>query len=300
MFRMGRRSRQLESAAVTAFLPVAALVPFWLVTMVILWLPLGLLWNVPLWVVPATWLALGALLFVRPVQVAVLTPLLGARRPDPRELDIIGPVWTSLAARNDLQPDDFVVRILPSSELNAFACGGHLVVVTSFAVDGLTRPQLAGVLAHELSHHLGMHTVALTLGHWLSIPVVLFARFGFFLQNVARAATDNFAAHSAGLTALGRLVGALLTAVSWVFLAALYASDALANLVGHSSEFEADRRAVRMGYGRQLAEALRRVISLGGGTRTIGWRARLGASHPPARTRVARIEAILRHPSGIS
>ena len=300
MFRMGRRSRQLESAAVTAFLPVAALVPFWLVTMVILWLPLGLLWDVPLWVVPVTWLALGALLFVRPVQVAVLTPLLGARRPDPRELDIIGPVWTSLAARNDLQPDDFVVRILPSSELNAFACGGHLVVVTSFAVDGLTRPQLAGVLAHELSHHLGMHTVALTLGHWLSIPVVLFARFGFFLQNVARAATDNFAAHSAGLTAVGRLVGALLTAVSWVFLAALYASDALANLVGHSSEFEADRRAVRMGYGRQLAEALRRVISLGGGTRTIGWRARLGASHPPARTRVARIEAILRHPSGIS
>ena len=76
-----------------------------------------------------------------------------------------------------------------------------------------------------------------------------------------------------------------------MFLAALYASDALANLVGHSSEFEADRRAVRMGYGRQLAEALRRVISLGGGTRTIGWRARLGASHPPARTRVARIEA---------
>jgi Zn-dependent protease with chaperone function len=232
------------------------------------------------------------------VQVAVLTPLLGARRPDPRELDIIGPVWTSLANRNDLRPDDFVVRILPSDELNAFACGGHLVVVTSFAVDRLTRPELAGVLAHELSHHLGMHTVALTLGHWLSLPIVLFARFGFFLQNVARAATDNFAAHSPALTALGRLVAGLLTAISWVFLAALYASDALGNLVGHSSEFEADRRAVRMGYGRQLAEALRRVISLGGGTRTIGWRARLGASHPPARTRVARIEAIMRHPSG--
>ena len=31
---------------------------------------------------------------------------------------------------------------------------------------------------------------------------------------------------------LGRVVAALLTAVSWVFLAALYASDALSNLVG--------------------------------------------------------------------
>jgi hypothetical protein len=52
-----------------------------------------------------------------------------------------------------------------------------------------------------------------------------------------------------------------------------------------------------MGYGRQLAGALRRVISLGGGTRAIGWRSRLAASHPPARTRVARIEAIMRHPA---
>ena len=84
----------MESSAVTAFLPVAALVPFWLVALVIVWLPLRLVWDIPFWVLPATWLALGALLFVRPVQVAVLTPLLGARRPDPRELDAIGPVWT--------------------------------------------------------------------------------------------------------------------------------------------------------------------------------------------------------------
>jgi Zn-dependent protease with chaperone function len=127
--------------------------------------------------------------------------------------------------------------------------------------------------------------------------VVVLARIGFYLQNVARAATDSFASHSAALTALGRLAAAALTAVSWVFLAALYASDALANVVGHGSEFEADRRAVRMGYGRPLADALRVVIRLGGGVRPIGWRARLASSHPPARTRVARIEAMLRHPS---
>ena len=39
------------------------------------------------------------------------------------------------------------------------------------------------------------------------------------------------------------------------------------------------------------------MISLGGGRRTIGWRARLAASHPPALTRVARIDAMLRHPA---
>ncbi len=152
------------------------------------------------------------------------------------------------------------------------------------------------MLAHELSHHLGMHTVGLTIGHWLSLPVVLLARIGFWLQNVATAATDAFAADSSALTLLGQLVAGLLNVLSLPFVAALYAADAVGNVVAHRSEFQADRRVVRMGYGRNLSQALRRVISLGGGQRPVGWRARLAASHPPARTRVARIDAMLRHP----
>ena len=152
-----------------------------------------------------------------------------------------------------MPPERYLLRVLPSDELNAYACGGHLVVVTSFAVAELTRRELAGVLAHELSHHLGMHTVALTIRHWLSLPVVLLARIGFFLQNVATAATEAFAAESRGLTTVGRVVAALLNVLSLPFVAALYASDVLGNLVGHRSELQADRRAVRMGYGRELS-----------------------------------------------
>lgn len=294
---MEARSRRIERSALTALLPVAVMTPFWLLAMAIVWLPLRFLFGVPYWIVPVVWVLLGALLFVPSVQIAVLAPFFGARRPDDREVAVIAPIWRDLAVRANLPQYRYAIRVIDSDDLNAFACGGHLVIVTSFAIDELTPRELAGVLAHELSHHLGLHTAALTVGHWLSLPVVLLARFGFFLQNVARAATDSFASHSAALTALGRLVAALLTMVSWVFLAALYASDALSNIVGHGSEFEADRRAVRMGYGRDLADALRVVIHHGGGMRAIGWRARLAASHPPARTRVARIEAMLRHPS---
>lgn len=294
---MESRNRRIERSAVTALLPVAALVPFWLLAMAITWLPVRLLTGLPFWIVPAMWFSLGILLFVPKVQVATLSPLFGARKPHDHELAIITPIWRDLAARANLPQYRYAIRVIDSEELNAFACGGHLVIVTSFAIEELTPRELSGVLAHELSHHLGWHTAALTIGHWLSLPVVVLARFGFFLQNVARAATDSFASNSVALTALGRVVAALLTAVSWVFLAALYASDALSNIVGHGSEFEADRRAVRMGYGRDLADALRVVIQLGGGARAIGWRARLGTSHPPARTRVARIEAMMRHPS---
>jgi Zn-dependent protease with chaperone function len=207
---------------------------------------------------------------------------------------MLAPAWRPVVQFNDLPLHRYVLAVLPSNELNAFACGGHLVVVTTYALEELPRDELSGVLAHELSHHLGFHTVGLTLSQWLSIPVMLLARIGFFLQNVASAATTSFVQHSSAMTALGRLIAAMLTAVSWVFLSGLLLSNALSNAVGRNAEFQADRRVVNMGFGRPLALALRRGLAEFGSERPVGWRQRVAMSHPPARTRVARIEAQLR------
>ena len=295
--RTRQGARSVERGAVWAFVPVAAILPFTLLALFVMWLPLGWLTDVRYWWVVLGFGATGLLLFVRPIQVLVLTPLLRARRPTDTEADIIEPLWAQIAQANGLPPSRYVVRVLPTDELNAFACGGHLVLVTSFAVHDLSQAQLRGVLAHELSHHLGLHTVAITIGHWLSAPVVLLARVGFFLENVGHAAAGSFGRKSPVVAAVGSIVAVIMHALSWVFTAALRGSDAVANLVGHSSEFEADRRAVRMGFGKELASALRELLARGTGRRPIGWRARLAASHPPARTRVARIEALMRHPA---
>ena len=82
-----------------------------------------------------------------------------------------------------------------------------------------------------------------------------------------------------------------------LFSVGLTIADSLTNLVGHDAEFEADRRAVAMGFGGELADALRRLLTVDAGRRRSGWRARLAASHPPARVRIARIDAQLRHPA---
>lgn len=278
-------------------MPVVAILPFTLLALFVVWLPIGWLTGIGYGWLLAGFVAAGLLLFVRPIQVFVLTPLLRARLPTAEEAEIIEPLWAQIAQANGLPASRYVVRVLPTEELNAFACGGHLVLVTSFAVHDLSKAQLRGVLAHELSHHLGLHTVAITIGHWLSIPVVLLARIGFFLENVGHASAGSFGQKSPAVATIGSVVAVVMHSLSWVFTAALRGSDALANLVGHSSEFEADRRAVRMGFGRELASALRALLANGTGRRPIGWRARLAASHPPARTRVARIEALMRHPA---
>jgi len=292
-----RRTRQLEASAITAVGPVVIVAPFCALALFVVWLLVRLVWDVTYWWFAAGYLAAAVLLFWRPIQAVVLTPLLGARTPTDDELDVLLPVWRAVAQANHLPAERFVLRVLPSEELNAFACGGHLVVVTTFAIRELPTRELTGVLAHELSHHLGLHTVALTLEHWLSIPVVVLARVGYWLHHVATAATNAFAAESMAWTLFGSLVAGLLKIASFPFYAALLATDILSNVVAHRAEFQADQRVVRMGYGKHLAAALRHVRALGGGRRAIGWRARLAASHPPARTRVARIEALLRHPA---
>jgi Zn-dependent protease with chaperone function len=294
MRRQRGSRRQVESSAIASIAPLIAVVPVWLLAIAVFWLPVRLVWDVSFLVFAGGYLALAVLLFLRPFQLFVLAPLLGARRPTAEERAVLDPAWRPVLQFNDLPRHRYVLVVLPSNELNAFACGGHLVVVTSFALEALPRDELSGVLAHELSHHLGLHVVALTVSQWLSVPVLVLARVGFFLQNVASAATTSFVPHSSALTALGRLAAAVLTAVSWVFLSGLVLSNVLSNAVGRNAEFQADSRAVQMGFGKPLALALRRAVTVFGSDRALTWGDRLNMSHPPARTRVARIEAQLR------
>jgi Zn-dependent protease with chaperone function len=291
--RRGTR-RNLESSAVAAVAPVVAVAPVWLLAIAVFWWLIHLVWHVGFLLFAGGYLLAVVVLFLRPVQVFVLAPLLGARRPDEHERAILAPAWRPVLQSNDLPSRRYVLSVLPSHDLNAFACGGHLVVVTSYAIEALPRDELSGVLAHELSHHLGFHTVAMTVAQWLSVPVLLLARIGFFLQNVASAATSSFASHSSSMTAVGRTVAAVLTAVSWVFLSGLVLSNLLSNIVGRNAEFQADKRVVAMGFGRPLAMELRRVLSQFGTDRPTTWRDRVAMTHPPARTRVARIEGMLR------
>jgi Zn-dependent protease with chaperone function len=279
---------------VSAFVPVVALIPLWLLALGVVWLPLRVVWHISFVALSLGYLAASLLLFLRPLQVLILAPLLGARRPTRHERATLDIAWRSVLQANRLPARRFVIAVLPIDELNAFACGGHLVVVTSYAVDTLPRDELSGVLAHELSHHLGLHTVALTIGHWLSLPIFALARIGFFLQSVATAATRTFARRSSSLTAIGQFASAILMAISWVFLSGLLVSNAIANVVGRNAELQADRRVVTMGFGKPLASALRRVINDRRGERPTTWRERLAATHPPARTRVAQIEALIR------
>ena len=289
-----QRQRKIDGYAVAAIAPVLALLPAWLIAVAAFWWVIAQLYYVPFAIFAMLWFFAGGLLFVRPVQRLVLQRLLGARTPSRAERDTLQRSWQIVAQANHIPPGKFVLAVSDSEDLNAFASGGHLVVVSSWAINNLSQDDLCGVLAHELSHHLGMHTIALTVGQWLTIPIVLLAKVGFLLQNVAHAATDVFITRSTIGSMLGRTLTGFITIISWLFLSVITASQYLGNAVGKGAEFKADQTVVAMGFGKPLLNALRILVDSGHGERSPQWKDRLITTHPPARTRIARIDAQLR------
>ena len=288
--------RRIESSAITALAPVVALLPVWLISTAIFWIPFGILGGVSFSLFAISLLLLGVVLFSRPIQRLIFARLLGARSPTQDELNQLDPAWMSVAQANHFLPKKFVLAVADGDDINAFACGGHLLVVSSYAINNLNTEELAGILAHELSHHLGGHTVALTIAQWMSLPVIALARVGFSLQRIAQAATNMFDERFPNrfVRFIGRVVTLLLSGIAWIFLAGLLFAQSWGNVVGRGAEYQADARAVEMGFGAELLSALKRVVNSGHSDVFRGWSAVALASHPPARIRIARLEAMLR------
>ena len=290
---MAPAKRQVDLAAISSLAPVAALLPTWAIAIAIFWLPFWKFTDVsfPLFAFAA--LSLGIILFSKSIQKLFLARLLGARQPTYEESVALYQAWRRVAKANHISTSSFLLAVVDSNELNAFASGGHLLVVSSFAVNELDNNELTGVLAHELSHHLGSHTVALTVAQWLSLPILLLARTGFILQTIAEAISDTLGSRLSIVKFFGILASAALTIVSSIFVSGLIVAQTLSNAVGYSSEFQADRRVVRMGFGRELLHALSRVADQTNYLEQFSHDQILVSSHPPARERATRLEALL-------
>ena len=290
--RRARDTRRFDAPSLVAFLPLISLVPVWLVAVFVFWCPVWLILRKPPFAaVAALHLALGLALLYRPIAQRFLTRLLGARRPTAAEQRHLEPLWQGVLLHSRLGSKRFVLVVVDSDDLNAFASAGRLVVVTVGAIVNLPPAELQGVLAHEIGHHLGLEGAAVTLGYWLALPVLALARIGFFLQNVATAATEAFASSSPVATLLGRIVAGLLRALALVFEGSIRVWQALGGVVTRHAEFRADEWAVRLGFGTELAAAMRRSAVDEPPASNRSRAERLFGSHPPLRTRIAKIEA---------
>ena len=163
--------------------------------------------------------------------------------------------------------------VLDSSEPNAFACPGGIILVTRGLIkECANEDELAAVLAHEVAH----------IAHKDGINSIKKARWSQVLTTAGAEATRQYAGGVAG-----NLVTLFEGSIDDVF------KTIVVNGYSRKAEENADRDAVsiltKAGYNpAALANLLNKMTSKGAGGRGIY------RTHPPTSDRLAKVKAVVR------
>jgi len=261
--------------------------------------------GVPLWLGYGAWALSACLYGLRPVQLALARLLWPVRRPSAAEQERLDLVWSRVLRRAAVSELRFRIWVVDLADVNAHCVGRDLICVTTGALAELGDRELAGVLAHELGHHLRMHTAAAAFLVWVLLPLQAVALIGtglaMPLASLARWLSGfefTPAVKRRTLLTLGRSE----TGLRAFFAAPGMLAFAVKNAASRRAEYQVDAYAVDLGFGTELLSALRwfetcaplpAAQPLVPGPR----RARHAAvrvprpTHPPLERRMARIAA---------
>lgn len=247
------RTALLSLGMVVLFAPLAAL------SLLPLFWPLELA-GVPLRLDYTVWACSAGLYGLRPVQLALARLLWPVRRPSREEQERLDLVWSRVLRRAAVSERRFRIWVVESADVNAHCVGRDLICVTTGALAELGDRELAGVLAHELGHHLRMHTAAAAFLVWVLLPLQALALIGsgpaLPLARLARhlARTERgFGLRRWALIAASRLEGG----VRLLFAAPAMLAFAVKNAASREAEYQVDAYAVDLGFGAELLSALR-------------------------------------------
>jgi STE24 endopeptidase len=266
------------------------------------------------WVALGGFVASGALMVWRPVETFLARAVLRLRRPTRGELAALTPAWRSVCRRAGVDPARFTLWVEPTDSVNALAAAGHTVAVTTEAIrvtqpdeDSADQPNvhLAGVLAHELGHHMGSHALIGLLITWYQLPARLLV---FALMLITRAllfltSTISSLFGRLHLAFIALILGWAVPVLGVAFVAmVLYTIHPAALLIllfplasawfGRQSEKRADRFAVSLGYGPALIDVLEYLQEQEDDDDQSTLRERLFATHPSLASRLVALEKL--------
>ena len=189
------------------------------------------------------------------------------------------------------------VAIYEAPDMNAFATGMNrneaLVAVSTGLLQAMTKDEIEGVLAHEISHVANgdMVTLALIQGVVNTFVIFLSRVIGHFVDRVVFKTEREYGPAFMVTTLIAQMVLGILASiiVMWFSRQREFRADAGgAQLAGRNKMIAALERLQRMHEPSQLPERLEAFgISGGeGGLRT------LFMSHPPLEVRIAALRAM--------
>ena len=274
---------------ISAFCLMFSLLPVFLV-----------LWNVipGHWLIPvAAYYAVGLLFFIAPVENFMWKYLdRSSREPTPEEQQRLVPAWEDVISKvGNGGERKYRLRVVASSQLNAYAAGGRQVAVTQGSLEHLSDSELRGIVAHELGHHAGFHPVVGLAAHWIMKPIAWAEWVSIKLHNISafitRFARTSFVFWAAYIFAF------LLMAAVYILRGVIHLTDIILLWFGRRAEYLADETAVLLGFGPGLLSSLHMFQEMEAQEGLADHDSRLeemlSNTHPPTRKRIARVKAML-------
>lgn len=236
-----------------------------------------------------------AFLFNSPAGQWLLRLLSGARnaigREEARLNPIIAQVQERIAERLGLPQVPVKLMVTDSPLPDAFAIGKNTLVLSRTLYETANDDELAAVIAHEFAHlHNGdSHRLGIALGVSL-ISLSITAVSGIILRLFA-------ALHKGAGKTDGGIAIVLFSLVFVIFAGIFWLISKLGNFllrlitlfVGRREEFEADKFAVKAGYGAGLIAFLDKIKNLEFG-KAVAILDRLYATHPTIMLRIGELE----------
>ena len=213
----------------------------------------------------------------------------GYRRPSAREkAEHLDEAAAMALAPMNLRSTPFL-RVMDSAVPQAWTYT-RTIVLSKGLIEKLDAEELAGVLAHELTHWRRGDGFAMRMVWCFGWPVGILYGLGMFLQGARFGASEP--PHSSGKSTM-KGATTFLTLLGWMFLwpSWLLTRFVLIPMSANDSrlaEYEADAGASAIGLGDGLSRALRR-ISVWEGNRN-AWDAALARSHPPTELRLEALD----------
>ena len=206
--------------------------------------------------------------------------------PTEKEQEKLDLAISLIEQRSGVPKDSYRYYVCHIPDWNAVAFGGREIAVTSLMLRDFSAPTLAGMIAHEMGHHKhgDVKILAVQMGiNFISWICCRLLNVLMFILNLAR--FIPFIGLFCALLSL--VIYVLLIAYKWLIT---FPAHFVNLFFERHIEYGADSYAVKIGWGKELADGLRMIYEVEGNVQW--WRA-FASTHPRTKSRIRTIEKLL-------
>ena len=232
---------------------------------------------------------IAALIMISPIGEAIIRLLCGARPVERRDWRIkIDSIMQNIKSSNITIPENIRIFYISSPIPNSFSIGKSICLSSALIDSDISV--IKGCVAHEIAHLVSYDSVATLLVNIGNFPIM---GIDALLQGLSSVNRFTSMFNRSIIMGIIHLIVAAMLFVPRAILRILLGITRLIMSVGsRQKEFEADGFAVKMGFGKELRDALLQT-DFESQIETRGLWQHLISAHPSVHDRVARIDILM-------